>query len=113
MKHLLLIAAVLVSGNAGATTGPVSEPSYILAYCAAAIVCHLAIGFGFGLASWLQAAELQVNNNEKIDSLIGGKLITFMIFWPILAIYCYRAEVKKSISKIDWDAINKDTTNDN
>ena len=71
-----------------------------------AIACsYLFIGLGFSLSAWLQAAEIQVNENRDFDKFISGKLVLFILMWPFLAAYCYRADVKKTIKKVDWSKV--------
>ena len=66
---------------------------------------YLAAGLGFSLASWLQSAEQEVEAGKKHSPFFSKTFLLFMAIWPLIALYCYRAEVKKSISEIDWDKL--------
>lgn len=62
------------------------------------IVIYLSIGFGFALASWLQASEVRVKEGKKPSRFIFSKPFVFIsLSWWLVAIYCYRAEVKRTI----------------
>lgn len=78
-------------------------------YSLMALLCvafYIFTGFGFALASWLQAAELA--SDAGLDwSECWRTQIFFIVIWPIIAVYCYRAEVKKSIPKVDISKVGK------
>jgi hypothetical protein len=64
--------------------------------------CYVLVGFGFQLAAWLQCAEISADKGEPLPSFFCHTTLGFIAAWPIIAVYCYRAEVKKTISKIDF-----------
>jgi len=66
---------------------------------------YLTAGLGFNISAWLQAAEIASDSNEPIPSFFSRSTVIFIFIWWILAIYCYRAEVKKTIPKIDFDEL--------
>jgi hypothetical protein len=65
------------------------------------VACYVLVGVGFQLAAWLQAAEICADKGEPLPPFICASTFGFIAAWPIIAVYCYRAEVKKTISKID------------
>ncbi|CAH9016415.1 conserved hypothetical protein [Vibrio phage 137E35-1] len=77
---------------------------YIIVLCV--LVVYLIIGIGFAIASWLQAAELRVNQGgmpfEKSDLVLTAY---FAGFWIIIALYCLRVDVLKNAKPIDWDKL--------
>ena len=66
------------------------------------LTVYLAAGFGFALASWLQAAEKEVNETGKYTSLFCSMFGAFIWVWPFIALYCYRAEVKRTIKPMEF-----------
>jgi hypothetical protein len=71
-------------------------------------VIYLSAGLGFSIASWLQAAEIASDAHEKLPAFWGKNTVFFMPLWIFVALYCYRAEVKKSIKKIDFEELAQD-----
>jgi len=69
---------------------------------------YLLLGVGFSLASWLQSAELEVEAGKKPSPFFSRTFLSFLLAWPAIALYCYRAEVKKSIAKVDFESLKKD-----
>ncbi len=69
------------------------------------LIGYLSAGFGFALASWLQGAEQQVDAGEAPDRLFQGKITIFILMWPLIALYCYRTEVTRTINKIDFSKL--------
>lgn len=67
------------------------------------VIGYLLVGFGFSLSSWLQAAEREVSKGKDPSPFFGWNLFYFTTLWPLLALYCYRAEVLKTIEKVDFD----------
>ena len=65
------------------------------------IGAYLLVGLGFTLASWLQAAEKEVDAGKNQPAFLSKTFVVFIFVWPVIALYCYRAEVKKSINKVD------------
>lgn len=65
------------------------------------LIVYLAIGFGFALASWLQAQEKRVRNKQTITLNLKMWLVFILLWWGV-ALYCYRAEVKRTIPTIDY-----------
>lgn len=59
------------------------------------LISHLSMGLGFAIASWLQAAELEVNEGKEVSSFFTGPCILFIVFWWLFVIHCYRHDVKK------------------
>jgi Na+/H+ antiporter NhaC len=70
------------------------------------VIAYLLMGFGFSIAAWLEAAEKEVKEGKEPTSFISSimTLIFFMLFWFIIAAYCYKAEVKGSIRPIDYNS---------
>ena len=62
---------------------------------------YFLMGLGFSLASWLQAAEKEVDTGKNEPPFLSKTFVVFIFVWPVIALYCYRAEVKKSINKVD------------
>ena len=60
---------------------------------------YLSMGLGFSIASWLQAAEIEVNETGGHGSFFSGQLPWFVFLWPIVALFCYKKDVKKTISE--------------
>jgi hypothetical protein len=69
---------------------------------------YLSAGFGFAFASYLQAAEISVNNKKGIPPLFTGAYLFFVLAWWLVAIYCYRTEVSRTIQKTNTDINNSD-----
>lgn len=65
-------------------------------------------GIGFSLASWLQAAELEVNEGRIPSKFFSRALPWFVLGWPVFAVYCYRAEVSRTIEKVDLSKFDND-----
>jgi|GEM_PF-2327640 len=70
------------------------------------LYAYLFIGFGFALASWLEAASTNVKSKKNVPAFFKVGTI-FILWWPFIAVYCYRAYVKRTVPPIDWDALNK------
>lgn len=68
---------------------------------------YLATGFGFAVASYLQAAEISVNNKKGIPSLFNRTYVFFILAWWLVAIYCYRTEVSRTVAKQDFEQAKK------
>tara|TARA_R110000772_G_scaffold99800_1_gene199762 strand:- start:5953 stop:6201 length:249 start_codon:yes stop_codon:yes gene_type:complete len=67
-------------------------------YLIYSFTAYFLIGFGFALASWLQAAKDDVKNKRKPSRFIFSKTFVFFVGgWWLVALYCYRAEVKRDI----------------
>lgn len=77
-------------------------------YLTAIFAVYVSIGFGFALASWLQAAEIEVNETGVHSAFFSKALLWFVFGWSVFAIYCYRAEVSRTIEKIDLSKFDKD-----
>lgn len=73
---------------------------------------YLSAGFGFAFASYLQAAEISVNNKKGIPPLFTGAYLFFVLAWWLVAIYCYRTEVSRTIQKINTDINKSDKASD-
>lgn len=65
------------------------------------LIIYLSIGFGFALAAWLEAAEMEVNKKKDIPKFLSKTLIIFVLMWPFIALYCWRAKVKKTIPPME------------
>ena len=76
----------------------------VMLYIIGFVSFYVFTGFGFSLAAWLQAAE-KISDKGGDWSKCWRQFWFFVLIWPIIALYCYRAEVKKSISKIDINKI--------
>jgi peptidoglycan biosynthesis protein MviN/MurJ (putative lipid II flippase) len=64
------------------------------------IGAYLMCGVGFAIAAWLEAAEREVDAGNAPPSFLVT-LVYVVMLWLFIAIYCYRAEVLKTIKKID------------
>ncbi len=73
------------------------------------MVAYGFIGIGFSIASWLEASEHEVTEGREPHRYFSSIGMSFLFLWPMFAIYCYRAEIKKSIKLIDWDKFKKDS----
>lgn len=73
-----------------------------MTYALIFITIYLSIGFGFALASWLQAAEIQVKEKKPYDRLLCINTVYFTAFWWLIAIHCYRADIKRSIPDLQY-----------
>ncbi len=71
------------------------------------IGAYVLIGIGFSIASWLEASEHEVNKGREPLNYFSSIGMSFLFFWLVFAIYCYRAEVKKTIKPIDWSQFKK------
>ena len=76
----------------------------VMWYIIWAVSFYVFAGLGFSLAAWLQAAE-KISDEGKDWSDCWKSFWFFVLIWPIIAVYCYRAEVKKSIPKININKI--------
>ncbi|WRQ13091.1 hypothetical protein [Vibrio phage vB_VpM-pA2SJ1] len=79
---------------------------FVLILCALSFA-YLMIGLGFALASWLQAAEIEVNETGSY-TLDWSTALWFTLAWPVIAAYCYRTEVSKTIKPLDLSKFKKD-----
>ena len=70
-------------------------------YLTFGLMVYLLIGVGFALSSWLEHAEQEVKKGKKPTSFIKGSIL-FVVGWFIVAIYCYRSGVSRTIPKIDF-----------
>ena len=59
---------------------------------------YIFTGIGFSVASWLQAAEIEVNETGSYGSFFSTTALWFVFGWPVFAFYCYKRDVKKQIS---------------
>ena len=69
------------------------------------LIVYLAVGFGFALASYLDLAEMEVNKGNGIPPFFCKTCLLFWLTWPLIARYCWRAEVKKTIAPVDFDKL--------
>ena len=65
------------------------------------VLIYLSIGFGFALSAWLDAREKRVKKKLPITLNISNWVVFIMLWW-VIAVYCYRAEVKRTIPTIDY-----------
>ena len=66
------------------------------------IVVYLSIGMGFALASWLQALENRLHK-QFLRRDYEEEFKTFLLFtigWWVIAIFCYKSEISKSIPTV-------------
>lgn len=62
---------------------------------------YLSIGLGFALSSWLQAQEINVKNKQPVTIGFWKCWIHFTLAWWVLAIYCYRVEVSRTVMPVE------------
>lgn len=71
------------------------------------ISVYLSIGFGFALASWLTEQEKRTKN--KLPTQLNPVTwVVFILGWLLFAIYCYRAEVKRTVPTYHYFMEDKD-----
>ena len=66
------------------------------------LMFYFSAGFGFAIASYLQHAEAEVKAKKEVPSFFNGTMIFFIVTWFSVALYCYRAEIKRTIQPIDF-----------
>lgn len=71
-------------------------------YLLIVLAIYFTMGFGFAIASWLQACEIKVKEGKAPDSFFGTTLLWFIFAWLIVAIYCYRTEVSRTVAPVDF-----------
>jgi len=62
------------------------------------LTAYVFTGIGFAIASWLQAAEVEVNETGSYSTFFSSVALWFIFGWPVFALYCYKRDVKKTIS---------------
>lgn len=64
------------------------------------VIMYLSLGFGFALASWLQAVEVEINEGVTPSRFVFSRpFMFFFLLWWLVAIYCYRSCITKTIPK--------------
>jgi len=65
-------------------------------YFIISIITYITLGLGFALSSWLEVQEKNVKAKRPIT--VDFKMwVIFTLGWWLIAIYCYRAEIKRTI----------------
>lgn len=70
------------------------------------IAAYLLIGVGFSLATWLRLAEEEMEIECGVIS-VWSVAPWVIIAWPIIAVYCYRTEISKTVKPIDFEQYKK------
>lgn len=71
------------------------------------LAAYFLIGVGFSIAAWLEQAEHEVEKGNKPSPYFSKVGMLFLFGWLAFAIYCYRAEVKRTIPKVNFEELKK------
>lgn len=63
---------------------------------------YLAVGIGFSLSAWLEASTSAVEEKRERPKYFSQTGILFTALWPLVAIYCYRVYVSRTMPPIDY-----------
>lgn len=68
------------------------------------LIMYGSAGLGFTISAWLQAAETARMKKTVAPSIWRNPIwfLAFSLGWIFVAIYCYRAEVRRTIPDIEY-----------